>query len=203
MDPNRLTVMAREAVAEAQNQARRRSNHEVETWHLLVALLAQEGGIVPALVEKLGLTTSALQLAAERELDRLPKVSGSVDVSKTYVTQAVQEVLTRAEEAAAKLKDEYVSTEHVFLSLVDVAKPEALKKYFKSFGLDRARVLKALSEIRGNQRVTSDNPEGTYQARSGLPVRAGAALVERADTTWPSAGQSKDGSATSSAPSRK
>ena len=164
MDPNRLTVMSRQVVAEAQNQARRRSNNEVDTWHLLAALLGQEGGIVPALVEKLGLTVSALQLAVERELDRLPKVSGSVDVSKIYVTQAVNEVLTRAEEAAAKLKDEYVSTEHLLLGLVDVARPEGLKKYFKSFGLDRAKVLKALAEIRGNQRVTSDNPEGTYQA---------------------------------------
>jgi ATP-dependent Clp protease ATP-binding subunit ClpB len=127
-------------------------------------LLGQEGGIVPALVEKLGLTVSALQLAVERELDRLPKVSGSVDVSKIYVTQAVNEVFTHAEAAAAKLKDEYVSTEHLLLGLVDVAKPEGLKKYFKSFGLDRAKVLKALVEIRGNQRVTSDNPEGTYQA---------------------------------------
>ena len=164
MDSNRLTVMSHQVVAEAQNQARRRSNNEVDTWHLLAALLGQEGGIVPALVEKLGLTVSALQLAVERELDRLPKVSGSVDVSKIYVTQAVNEVFTRAEEAAAKLKDEYVSTEHLLLGLVDVAKPEGLKKYFKSFGLDRAKVLKALAEIRGNQRVTSDNPEGTYQA---------------------------------------
>jgi ATP-dependent Clp protease ATP-binding subunit ClpB len=164
MDSNRLTVMSRQVVAEAQNQARRRSNNEVDTWHLLAALLGQEGGIVPALVEKLGLTVSALQLAVERELDRLPKVSGSVDVSKIYVTQAVNEVFTSAEEAAAKLKDEYVSTEHLLLGLVDVAKPEGLKKYFKSFGLDRAKVLKALVEIRGNQRVTSDNPEGTYQA---------------------------------------
>ncbi len=164
MDFNRLTVMARQAVAEAQNQARRRANNEVDTWHLLAALLGQEGGIMPALVEKLSLTVSALQLAAERELDRLPKVSGSVDVSKIYVTQAVQEVLTRAEEEAEKLKDEYVSTEHVLLGLVDVAKPEALKKYFKSFGLDRGGVLKVLSEIRGSQRVTTDNPEATYQA---------------------------------------
>ena len=164
MDSNRLTVMSRQVVAEAQNQARRRSNNEVDTWHLLAALLGQEGGIVPALVEKLGLTISALQLAVERELDRLPKVSGSVDVSKIYVTQAVNEVFTHAEAAAAKLKDEYVSTEHLLLGLVDVARPEGLKKYFKSFGLDRAKVLKALVEIRGNQRVTSDNPEGTYQA---------------------------------------
>ena len=164
MDPNKLTVMARSAVEEGQNQARRRSHTEVETWHLLAALLGQEGGIIPALVEKLGLTVGALQLAAERELDRLPKVTGSVDVSKIYVTQAVNEVLTRAEDEAAKLKDEYVSTEHLFLGLIEVAKPETFKKYLKSFGLDRAKVLKALSEIRGNQRVTSDNPETSYQA---------------------------------------
>jgi ATP-dependent Clp protease ATP-binding subunit ClpB len=136
----------------------------VETWHLLVALLGQEGGIVPALIEKLGLTVGAMQLAAERELDRLPKVTGSVDVSKIYVTQAANDVLTQAEEEAGKLKDEFVSTEHLFLGLISVAKPEAFKKYLKSFGLDRAKVLKALSEIRGNQRVTSDNPETTYQA---------------------------------------
>ena len=164
MDTSKLTVMSRSAVTEAQNQARRRSHNEVETWHLFVALLEQEGGLVPVLVEKLGLTVSALQLAAERELDRLPKVTGSVDVSKIYVTQAVNEVLTQAEDEAAKLKDEYVSVEHLFLGLVDVAKPEAFKQYLKSFGLDRAKVLKALSEIRGNQRVTSDNPETTYQA---------------------------------------
>jgi ATP-dependent Clp protease ATP-binding subunit ClpB len=164
MEPNKLTVMARSAVEEGQNQARRRSHNEVETWHLLAALLTQEGGIVPPLIEKLGLTVGAMQLAAERELDRLPKVTGSVDVSKIYVTQAVNEVLTRAEEEAGKLKDEYVSTEHLFLGLVDVAKPDALKKYLKSFGLDRAKVLQAMREIRGNQRVTSDNPETTYQA---------------------------------------
>jgi len=164
MDPNKLTVMARAAVEEGQNQARRRSHNEVETWHLLAALLTQEGGIVPPLLEKLGLTVGAMQLAAERELDRLPKVTGSVDVSKIYVTQAVNEVLTRAEEEAGKLKDEYVSTEHLFLGLVDVAKPDALKKYLRSFGLDRAKVLQAMREVRGNQRVTSDNPETTYQA---------------------------------------
>jgi len=164
MDPQKMTVMSRQAVQEAQNEARRRSHNEVDTWHLLVALLAQEGGLVPALAGKLGLTVSALQLAAERELDRLPKVTGAVDVSKIYVTQALNEVLTRAEEEAAKLKDEYVSVEHLLLGLLDVGQPPALKSYFKSFGLDRDRVLKELQAIRGSQRVTSENPEVTYNA---------------------------------------
>ena len=96
MDSSTLTTMSRQALTDAQSEARRRSNNEVDTWHLLYALLTQEKGIVPALVEKLGLTTSAMELAAERELERLPNVSGSVDTSKIYVTQAVNDVLTRA-----------------------------------------------------------------------------------------------------------
>jgi len=164
MDSKKLTVMSRQAITDAQNDARRRQHNEVETWHLLQALLTQENGLVSALVEKLGLTSSALQLAVERELDRLPRVSGSVDVSKIYVTQAVNEVLTRAEEEAAQLKDEFVSVEHLFLGLIEVGKPEVLAKLFKSFGLERGKVLKVLREMRGSQRVTTDNPEATYQA---------------------------------------
>jgi ATP-dependent Clp protease ATP-binding subunit ClpB len=161
MNPEKMTVMSRQAVQEAQNEARRRSHNEVDTWHLLVALLAQEGGIVPSLVEKLG---SALQLAANRELERLPKVSGAVDVSKIYVTQALNEVLTKAEAEAEALKDEFMSVEHLFLALIAAGKPDTLKKYFASFGLDRAKVLKQLQAMRGSQRVTTDNPETTYNA---------------------------------------
>jgi ATP-dependent Clp protease ATP-binding subunit ClpB len=164
MDSQKMTVMSRHAVQEAQNEARRRSHNEVDTWHLLAALLAQENGLVPALVEKLGLTTSALQLAVNRELERLPTVTGSVDISKIYVTQALNEVLTEAEQEAEKLKDEYVSVEHLFLALIQVGKPPGLRKYFSSFNLDRATVLKELKQMRGNQRVTSDNPESTYDA---------------------------------------
>ncbi|MFT3783800.1 MAG: ATP-dependent chaperone ClpB [Nibricoccus sp.] len=156
--------MSRQAITDAQNEARRRQHYEVDTWHLLFALLTQENGLVPALIEKLGLTTSAVHLSVDRELDRLPKVTGSVDVSKIYVTQAVQEVLTRAEEEANKLKDEFVSVEHLFLGLIEVAKPEAFAKFLKSFGFDRSKILKTLREMRGSQRVTTDNPEATYQA---------------------------------------
>jgi ATP-dependent Clp protease ATP-binding subunit ClpB len=166
MDAQKMTVMSRQALQEAQNEARRRSHSEVETWHLLIALLAQEGGIVPALAEKLGLTVSALQMAAERELDRLPKVSGSVDVSKIYVTQSLNEVLTQAEQEADQLKDEFISVEHLLLGLIKVGKPTSLKKYFESFGLDRNKVLGELKQMRGGQRVTSDNPETTYDALS-------------------------------------
>jgi ATP-dependent Clp protease ATP-binding subunit ClpB len=110
------------------------------------------------------LTASALQLAADRELDRLPKVSGAVDVSKIYVTQALNEVLTRAESEAEQLKDEFMSVEHLFLALIEVGKPPSLKKYFQSFNLDRSKVLAELRKMRGSQRVTTDNPEATYDA---------------------------------------
>jgi ATP-dependent Clp protease ATP-binding subunit ClpB len=164
MDSAKLTQMSRQALTDAQAIARRLNHNEVETWHLLSALLSQENGVVPGLVDKLGLTTSALQLAVERELERLPKVTGSVDTSKVFVTQAVNDVLTKAENEAKSLKDDFVSVEHLLLGLLDVAKPDALKQLFKSFGLDRAKVLKALRELRGNQRVTTDNPEATYAA---------------------------------------
>ena len=164
MDPNQLTQMSRQAVTDSQAIARRLNHNEVDSWHLLSALLAQEGGIVPGIVEKLGLTVSALQLAVDRELDRLPKVTGSVDASKIYVTQAVNDALTKAEKEAEALKDDFVSVEHLFLGLLEVGRPEAMKKLFKSFGIDRAKILKVLKDIRGNQRVVTDNPESTYQA---------------------------------------
>jgi ATP-dependent Clp protease ATP-binding subunit ClpB len=156
--------MSRAALTEAQAVARRHGHPEVDSWHLLLALLAQENGVVPALVDKAGLTVAALQLAAERELARLPSVTGSTDNSKVFVTQSVNDALTRAESEAKQLKDEFVSTEHLLLGLVDTAKPETFAKFLKSFGLDRARLLGALKATRGNQRVTSDNPEATYDA---------------------------------------
>ncbi|MCX6944834.1 MAG: ATP-dependent chaperone ClpB [Opitutales bacterium] len=156
--------MSRQAITDAQNLARRLSHSEVETWHLLGALVGQENGVVSGLLDKLAITPSAVQLAVDRELERLPKVSGSVDTSKLYVTQAVNAVFTRAEDEAKSLQDEFVSVEHLLLGLLDVAKPAALKQLFQSFGLDRAKVLAALKDVRGSQRVTTDNPEATYQS---------------------------------------
>jgi ATP-dependent Clp protease ATP-binding subunit ClpB len=164
MDLNKLTVMSRQAVTDAQSIARREQHHEVDTWHLFSALLAQENGVVPGLLDKLGIGPGAVDLAVARELERLPKVSGSVDTSKVYVTQAVNEVLTKAEVEAKNLKDDFISVEHLLLGLIEVGQPAALKKLCQSFGLDRAKVLKVLKEMRGAQRVTTDNPEATYAA---------------------------------------
>ena len=164
MDFAKLTQMSRQAMTDAQNLARRLNHTEVDTWHLFSALVAQENGIVPGLLAKLSITASAVQLSVERELARIPKVTGSVDTSKIYVTQAVNEVLTRGEEEAKSLKDDFVSVEHLLLGLLAVAKPDTLNQLFKSFGLDRANVLTVLKDMRGAQRVTTDNPEATYAA---------------------------------------
>ena len=164
MDFAKLTQMSRQAMTDAQNIARRLNHTEVDTWHLFSALVAQENGIVPGLLAKLSITASAVQLSVERELARIPKVTGSVDTSKIYVTQAINEMLTRAEEEAKSLKDDFVSVEHLLLGLLAVAKPDTLKQLFKSFGLDRANVLTVLKDMRGAQRVTTDNPEATYAA---------------------------------------
>ena len=123
MDTAKLTQMSRQAFTDAQNVARRLNHNEVDTRHLLSALLTQENGLVSGLVDKLGLTAAALALAVDRELERLPKVTGSVDTSKIYVTQALNDVLTRTAKEAKSLKDDFVPVEHLLLGLLDVAKP--------------------------------------------------------------------------------
>ena len=164
MDSGKLTENAQKAILDAQQEGRRRNHNEIDTLHLLASLLAQENGLVPGLLRKLDITPNAVELALGRELDRLPKVTGSVDTSKIYVSQAFNDSLTAAEKEARSLNDEFVSVEHLFLGLVETARPAALQKLFESFGLDRKRVLEKLREMRGGQRVTGRNPEATYEA---------------------------------------
>ncbi|MFL3656838.1 MAG: ATP-dependent chaperone ClpB [Opitutales bacterium] len=164
MDPNRLTEMARNALTEGQAVARRKKNNEVETFHLLAALVGQDKGIVQGLLQKLEITASAIALTLDRELDKLPQVSGSFDSSKIFITPSLSDVFTKAETEAENLKDEYISVEHLLLAIVEVAKPTAMANLLRSFNLDRNKVLGALQSVRGNQRVTSQNPEATFEA---------------------------------------
>lgn len=176
IDPNRLTEMARNALTEGQAFARRNKNNEVETLHLLSALVGQENGIVQGLLNNLEITPNAMALSIDREIAKLPSVSGSVDSSKIFITAALNDVFTKAEEEATSLKDDFISVEHLFLALLETGKPATLANLFKSFGLDRGKALSALQSVRGSQRVTSQNPEAIFQALE----KYGMDLVERA-----------------------
>ena len=176
IDFNSFTEKSALAVQQAQQLARKQGQQEIDVWHLLIALVEQADGIVPALVERMQITPAALLLAAERELSKLPKASGSVNVSQVYISSVLQRALAEADEAKAKLKDEFVSTEHLLLGLIAADPDGKLGLFFKQFGIDRARVLEWLQAMRGDQRVTSRHPETTFEALE----KYGIDLVEQA-----------------------
>jgi ATP-dependent Clp protease ATP-binding subunit ClpB len=164
IDFNRFTEKAAAAFQAAQSEARRRNQQQVDLWHLLHALVVQEDGIVPAVLDKMKVQPSALQLALERQLDRLPTVAGASAAGQMYITQATNDSVTEAESAAKQLRDDYLSTEHLFLGALRARSTPELKRFFESFELTEPRFLDALRSIRGNQRVTSQNPESTFRA---------------------------------------
>ncbi|MCZ6673983.1 MAG: ATP-dependent chaperone ClpB [Verrucomicrobia bacterium] len=176
MNTQKFTEMSVQAVQDAQQYAQTAGNPEVDTLHLLKALVEQEHGIVPELLSQLSLTANALSLALDRELEKLPKASGSIDTSKVYVTQALNQVFAEAEKESKRLHDEFISVEHLFVGLLEINKPAAISSLFESFNLDKKSVLKALQELRGSQRVTTPNPENTYNVLE----KYGVDLVELA-----------------------
>jgi len=165
MDLNKFTEKSRAALVDAQNIATRHQNQAVDVEHLLRALLDQEGGLIPRLFERAGVAPDLLRTKVEEELARVPKVSGTDMTGQgTYVTQRLNKLLVHAQDEAKKLKDEYVSVEHLVLAIFDERAGTGIGKIFKSLGIRRDAFLKALTEVRGNQRVTSANPESTYEA---------------------------------------
>ena len=174
MDLNRFTQKSQEAVQAAQTLGIRHGHQEVDVIHLWVALLAQEDGLVPRVIERMDVNVPALTEAAAAALARIPCVSGSaMEVGKIYVTLMLQQSLVKAHDEAERLKDEYVSVEHLALALLA---DQRIREMLDSFGVDGSRFLKALVEVRGNQRVMSDNPEVSYEALE----KYGLDLVERA-----------------------
>lgn len=160
MDQNRFTEKAQEALQAAQRHAIRRGHQQLEVEHLLLALLDQEQGLTNAVLKKLDLSPERLKRKVEAELDKLPKVSGATD--QIYVSGRLNKLMTQAEDEAKKLKDEYVSVEHLLLAMTDDT--GAAGRLLRDEDLTRKRLLSALQEVRGHQRVTSQNPEATYQA---------------------------------------
>jgi ATP-dependent Clp protease ATP-binding subunit ClpB len=163
MDINRFTEKLQEAIRAAQSKAGRYSHQQVDVEHLLLSLLEQEGGLAASILTRAGVDVDALKTSLEQELERLPKVSGPTGPpDQTYVTSRLNRLLDSAEDEAKKLKDEYVSVEHVLLAALDDS--GAAGRILKRSGLTRDRFMNALREVRGSQRVTSQNPEATYQA---------------------------------------
>jgi ATP-dependent Clp protease ATP-binding subunit ClpB len=159
MDMNRMTIKLQEALQTASSHAMRRSHQGMDVEHLLLALLEQEGGIVPALFEQAGLSLSAVRQAAEQALNKLPQVQGGAGgPGQLHLTARLNNVLTKAEDEQRALKDDFLSVEHVLLAMVQEG------GILKKLGLSKEKLLSALQQVRGNQRVTSQDPEGTYQS---------------------------------------
>jgi ATP-dependent Clp protease ATP-binding subunit ClpB len=159
MDPNRLTEKAQQAIATAQRLAEERRHTQLEPEHLLYALVTQENGVVPALLERLGIPPRDVAERLDQAMQRFARSEGPTQVS---VSNRFRRLLESAQTEAERLKDDYVSTEHYFLALTDDRGP--VSQVLRDLGISRDRVYEALQEVRGGQRVTSQNPETTYEA---------------------------------------
>jgi len=159
MDLNRMTLKLQDALQAASAQAMRRSHQGIDIEHLVLAFLDQPDGLAAPLFERAGVAASAVQSAAEQALAKLPQVQGAgAAPGQLHVTNRLSRVLTQAEQEMQGLKDEYLSVEHVLLAMIEEG------GIFRKLGLTRSRMLPALQQVRGHQRVTSQDPEGTYQS---------------------------------------
>ena len=176
MNAQNYTQKSLEAIQAAQKLTIENQNQQIEQIHLLAALLKQENGLVPQLLKKMGVTLESFEAAVDAELAKLPRVTGSGrEADKYYVARAVDTALNSAEDIAKQMKDEYVSVEHLFLSLIENA-DAVLKSLFRPYQITKEACLQALQSVRGSQRVTSDTPEDTYEALA----KYGTDLVKRA-----------------------
>ena len=158
MDINRFTEKLQEALRTAQSLASARGQQQLDVEHLLLALVEQEHGLAQSILLKSDVKVETVHRRLEEEINKLPKVSGSSQaLDQIYITNRLQKLLSRAEDEAKRFKDDYVSVEHVLLAATD-------EKVFKELGLARDRLMKTLQEVRGSQRVTTQNPEATYEA---------------------------------------
>ncbi len=165
MDLSKFTEKSQSALTEAQAIAIRHQHQAVDAEHLLLALLNEDEGLVPRLFERVKVAPDLLRSKVEEELGRMPRVSGTDTTGQgLFVTQRLNKLLVGAQDQARRLKDEYVSVEHLVLAMFDEPAGTGIGKIFRGLGLRRDDFLKALTEVRGNQRVTSANPEATYEA---------------------------------------
>ncbi len=175
MNAQKFTQKSLEAIQDANALYNEYGNAEMGQEHLLLALLHQDGGLIAQLMTKMGIDPNNLERQTRQAVEKLPRVSGGRDASRMYVTADLQKTLNEAEHAAEQMKDEFVSVEHLFLALIDTA-AGSVRDLFRTFGIQKNNFLQALSSVRGNQRVTTDSPEDTYDALK----KYGTDLVEQA-----------------------
>ena len=161
MNVNRLTEKARDALVEAQRQAEQRGHSQIEPEHLLLALVQQEAGVVPQILQKLGVQPRTVAVELESALDRFPRVQGQ---AQAYLSPSLNQVADNAEKEAATFKDEYTSTEHLLLAMTDARATSTVAALLKGHGITKDSIYQSLTSIRGGQRVTDQNPEGKYEA---------------------------------------
>lgn len=176
IDPEKFTELGISAIKSMSEVAKRNGQQEVEVWHLLSALIAQENGIVPALLEEMGVGTAPVQLALQRELKNLPKIAGNVNTSRSYASAALTESVEKGQQISQEMQDDYVSTEHLLLGLSSVGKPATFKQFLKNFELSQKKIKETLLNLRGGQKVTSKTPENSFRALK----KYGIDLVEQA-----------------------
>ncbi len=177
MDVSKFTIKSQEALQSAQNIAIRYNHQEVDGEHLFLALLEQEEGLVPKIIEKIGAPVAQIKERAIQELEKKPRVSGpGTEAGKIYITQRLNRLLLNAQNEAKNLKDEYVSVEHLLLAFAGEGSSTPTGKILQDFGVTRENILNVLIEVRGHQRVTSPEPEATYEALK----KYGRDLVEEA-----------------------
>ena len=176
IDPEKFTELGISAVREMAEVAKRNGQQEVDVWHLLVSLMAQENGIVPALMEEMGLGTGPIQLALQRELKNLPKIAGDINTARSYASASLTEAVEKGQEISKEMQDDYVSTEHLLLGLASVGKPATFKNFLKNFEITEKKIQETIAKIRGGQKVTSKTPENSFRALR----KYGIDLVEQA-----------------------
>jgi ATP-dependent Clp protease ATP-binding subunit ClpB len=165
MDINKFTQKSQEALQDAQNKAVRFGHNEVDIDHLLLSLVEQQEGIVPRLLQKMDVSVSAFKDEIQKEVQKRPGVTGpGAEPGKVFITQRLSKILVKAEEEAKRLKDEYVSVEHLVLAMFDEAGKTGVGRVFSLFNISKDKFLQTLTAVRGNQRVVSANPEATYEA---------------------------------------
>jgi len=165
MDISRFTQKTQEALAEAQNIAISYGHQEVGSEHLLLAFLKQEGGLFPRLLQKMNVPVDSFKEQVEALLSKRPQVKGiGGELGKIYFSQRLFQILTKAQEEAKHLKDEYTSVEHIILAFIEEGSHTDVGRIFQTFNITRERFLEVLNEVRGSQRITSPTPEETYEA---------------------------------------